>query len=60
MASSAVKPKTASDALVDQLATAIDEHYEKMSIEEINSSQEKLRAIRERLIASRAQRRETA
>ena len=59
MSRAGVKPQTATEALIEKLAQMIDKKYDKMSDEEIKVSQQKLRALRDRVHASRAPKRET-
>ncbi len=54
------KRRTASETLVDRLAEIVDKKYDVMSDEEIELSQQELRAVRDRVRASRAPKRETA
>ena len=60
MSRAGVKRQTATEALIEKLAQMIDKKYDEMSDEEIKVSQQKLRALRDRVRASRAPKRETA
>ncbi len=55
-----IKARTAKEALTEKLAQMIDKKYDEMSDEEIKISQQKLRALRDRVRASRVPKRETA
>jgi len=60
MSRAGVKPQTATETLIEKLAQMIDQKYDEMSDEDIKISQQKLRALRDRVRASRAPKRETA
>lgn len=60
MPRSIAKPKTAKEALMEKLGQLVDKAYDQMSDEEIDRSQRKLKAVRDRVHASRARKRETA
>lgn len=60
MANSAAKQKTKTGILVERLTRVVDEQYDRMSAGEIAASQDKLKAIRDRLRVSHEQKRETA
>ena len=51
MSRASVKPRTATEALIENLARMIDKKYDEMSDEEIKVSQQKLRALRDRVRA---------
>ena len=55
-----VKPQTATETLIEKLAQMIDKKYDEMSDEDIKISQQKLKALRDRVRASRAPKRGTA
>ncbi len=55
-----VKPQAATEGLIEKLAQMIDQKYDEMSDEDIQVSQRKLKALRDRVRASRAPKRETA
>jgi hypothetical protein len=55
-----VKPQAATEVLIEKLAHVIDKKYDEMSDEDIQLSQQKLKALRDRVRASRAPKRETA
>jgi hypothetical protein len=60
MSRAEVKPQAATEVLIEKLAHMIDKKYDEMSDEDIQTSQHKLKAVRDRVRASRAPRRETA
>ena len=60
MSRAGVKPQAASEILIEKLAHMIDKKYDEMSDEDIELSQQKLKALRDRVRASRAPKRETA
>jgi hypothetical protein len=60
MSRAGVKPQTASETLIAKLAQMIDEKYDKLSDDEIQASQRKLKALRDRVRASHAPKHGTA
>lgn len=60
MSRAGIKSQTAAEVLIEKLAHMIDKKYDEMSDEDIQISQQKLKALRDRVRASRAPKRETA
>ena len=60
MASSATKPKSAMDDLLDSFGEAIDSGAQKMDPSQLRDSEKKFNEIADRAAASRKRRRETA
>jgi len=60
MPRSVAKPSTTKEALLQKLSELVDKSYDGLNEEEIARSQKKLKAVGDRVRASRARRRETA